>query len=155
MKTFVGPMGASTVDLVLCSPHLFNIFEKFKISPITEFSDHKYIEFTLKAHFDRLKVPKTSEWSRFAWKDEKMQDFVDNIKKESCSSKLLEMCEVIDQNILNESQVHKAINLFVDAIHEAADPLFLKEKIIFQLNRSTLVKISIQNGQQTSGLTPN
>ena len=45
-KTFVGPMGSSTVDLVICNPRLFDVFEKFQISPITEFSDHKYVVFT-------------------------------------------------------------------------------------------------------------
>ena len=128
MKTFVGPMGSSTVDLVLCNPKLFDTFENFHISPITEFSDHKYIEFSLKAQYDRPKVSKTSESSRLVWNDEKMNEFVDNIQKDSFSSKLQEMCEVINQNILNESQVHKAISLFSEAIHDAADPLFLKRK---------------------------
>ena len=55
-----------------------------------------------------------------------MQEFIDNIKKENCASKLTEMCSVIDQNILNESQVEKAMNLFIDAVHDAADPLLKK-----------------------------
>ena len=126
LKTFVGPMGSSTVDLVLCNPKMFDMFKKFHISPITEFSDHKYIEFSLKVNYEKLEESSISESFRLKWKNDKMQEFVENIKRESCASKLLEMCEIIDQNIMNESQVNKALDLFVEAVHKAADPLFLK-----------------------------
>ena len=110
------------------NPNLFPTFEKFHISPITEFSDHKYIEFAINAnvHIPQAKIK--PEIFKMSWKDSKLQDFVENIKKESCSSKLLEMCNVIDQNILSDAQVNTALHLFVEAVHDAADPVFLHRK---------------------------
>ena len=68
-KTFVGAMGSSTVDLVLCSPNLFPMFKQFQISPITEFSDHKYIEFAINAHIDVPRSKPIPETYKMSWKD--------------------------------------------------------------------------------------
>ena len=40
--------GQSVVDYILCSPGAFNSISDFTVLPMTEFSDHAPLEFSLK-----------------------------------------------------------------------------------------------------------
>ena len=62
------------------------------------------------------------------WSDSKKLEYIDNLNLESCTTKFDEMRSIIEEQIFSENQVNKALQSFVDAVHVAADPLFLKTK---------------------------
>ena len=128
-KTFIGSQGSSTIDLIMTSPSLFPRLENFRVLPITEFSDHKPIEFTLCTSIDNPEKKDYIKTQRMIWDDTKKQNYVNNLNLDASTTKLNEMRSIIDEQIFTDDQVTKALQSFVDAIHEAADPLFLKTKL--------------------------
>ena len=128
-KTFIGSQGSSTIDLVISSPALFSKLETFNILPITEFSDHRPIEFSIRTSFNDTSRKNCIKTRKMCWSDSKKLEYIDNLNLESCTTKLDEMRSIIEEQIFSENQVNKALQSFVDAVHVAADPLFLKTKL--------------------------
>ena len=120
--------GSSQVDLVLCSQSLLNEkFTQFEVLSQTEHSDHNPVIFSLDTNHTETDSDYTGETYRMKWDNDKRDHFVQSLSQDSCREIFDEMLEIMDTNIANEDTVNSAVNVCVNALRTAADPLFLKK----------------------------
>lgn len=67
--------------------------------------------------------------------NDKKNDFISALNKECCISKFQEISHIIEHSNVNETSVNQAVGLCIEALRFAADPLFLKQKMLPLDNR--------------------
>ena len=120
--------GCSTVDYVLCSPNCVkNLMNDLCVLPQHEFSDHNLITMEIGVRYTIVDVQCRS-YQKMVWDNDKCDEYVHTLNSNDCVSKLNEMAHLIENSDPNETTVNEAVNICVEALRMAADPLFLKHK---------------------------
>ena len=118
--------GKSVVDYVVGSPSLLKNFNVFTVLPQTVFSDHCPVQFSLCATRVNNKGISASHYYKMIWDENEKENFVQVLSSETTKSSLDEMDRFTKNVIPSKNTVNQAVALLVDALRNAADPLFLK-----------------------------
>ena len=119
--------GKSVVDYVVGSPWLLKTFNVFTVLPQTVYSDHCPVQFSLCAtRVNNTKGISSNHYYKMIWDENEKEHFVQVLSSETTKSSLDEMDRFTKNVIPNENTVNQAVALLVDALRNAADPLFLK-----------------------------
>ena len=126
--TFMNYCGHSAIDYVLCSSSLLCHMCYFRLLYFNEFSDHRAIVFevplTYYAPYRRI----TTKTTKLSWNPDFIYQYKESLTGLTCTDKFQQMLCLTEAEAHNEHLVNSAVNLFIDGLRSAADPLFLKTK---------------------------
>ena len=133
----------------MCSPSVFEILDGIEVSSQHEFSDHSPVHFSLKLKHKVKEVSVPAAYDKMIWSEAKCDDFVRALNSAECTSKLDDMVLFIEEATGSEASVGLAVDLCVEALRDAADPIF-KKKCHRERKRSITAN---RHGLPTNGLT--
>ena len=100
------------------------LLSDFSIMNDTVYSDHRPVTFDMKVNIENDYVSSPPSYMRMQWDNDKTPDFISALNHESCVAKFDEMVAFLDSSEANENSVYTAVDMCVEAIRSAADPLF-------------------------------
>jgi len=119
--TYTSSQGASVIDYALTKECLFNNIHSFKIGNPNEWSDHSTVSLSLRCNISSYTNTPENE-TKFVWNAELRDQF-----RNGLIGKLTQFNNISSStNVDSRASVNNTINLFTDAIRDAADPLFKK-----------------------------
>ena len=125
--TCITHRGQSAVDVVLSSPMLFKIIDRFSVSNITEYSDHCMLNLDVMVREVKSSSSGDVTFTKLKWNSDLSQDYIQALNSDTCQGKLNDMLNVISNGDHTAGAVNEAVHMCVDAIRSASDPLFLTQ----------------------------
>jgi hypothetical protein len=117
LTTYYTTRGMSNIDLTITDLNSFQLIKNWKIvDTFDSMSDHKYIEFSIREEFQKIKYKNTR---KYIIKSEKWTEFLNRSKD------LINIMEPIIENVNNEIELNCFINYFSDKLTNICDNIFI------------------------------
>ena len=147
--TFCNHRGSSVNDYVLCTSNVLKNIDNFYVSNPNVFSDHSPICLKLNCKNVRYNISEnsTSDYSfKRAWKEEKKQEFLNEINKSECINVLLSISSTLDSENINDIVINECVSQLQAIVNKAGSSHTVTNKMSSNDSRPTQNNSTQLNG---------